>query len=443
MTEPLCKSCEFYDTLTQTCKERKGNTSFEQLKIHDKEVEACSLWKDGEEKRKQEILDIYKTLKEVLKNYLDLKEEYYTLIALWILGTWCHKLFNTFPYLFLNATKGSGKTRLLKLISALTPNGTLLGSLNEAVMFRTAKNTTFCIDEFESIGSKEKQSLRELLNAGYKKGMKIRRMAKGKVKDEETGKDKESQVVEEFEPYTPIAMANIWGMDEILGDRCLSLILEKSSSYKTKMIEDFLTNPIIKKIKEQLMRMFSVGCVVYDGIKDIEPTWNQFIISYTNYTNNTNNTIYTTYTTTPQPTQLFFEKIYNLGIYGRDLELLFPLFIIAQKIGDDVLDEIIKIGQEIIKTKQEAESYENKDGMFLTFLSNQLGYTSFTPIAKIVSDFKTFLDDVNCNEWLHNEWIGRSLKRMNLILEKRRIARGIEVRINITKAGEKSRMFLK
>ena len=34
----------------------------------------------------------------------------------------------------------------------------------------------------------------------------------------------EQQVVEEFEPYRPIIMANIWGMDEVLGERCIQLI---------------------------------------------------------------------------------------------------------------------------------------------------------------------------------------------------------------------------
>jgi len=36
-------------------------------------------------------------------------------------------------------------------------------------------------------------------------------------------------VIEEFAVYCPIAMANIRGMENVLGDRCISLILEKSS----------------------------------------------------------------------------------------------------------------------------------------------------------------------------------------------------------------------
>ena len=119
--------------------------------------------------------------------------------------------------------RGSGKTRILKLIASMSKNGEVLGSLSEAVLFRTAKGRTICIDEFEKVGSHENQALRELLNAAYKKGQKIKRMKKAG----------DEYVVEEFDIYTPICMANIWGMDEVLGDRCITIVLEKSNDLST------------------------------------------------------------------------------------------------------------------------------------------------------------------------------------------------------------------
>jgi len=44
-----------------------------------------------------------------LKDYIDMKEENYPLLALWIIGTYFHKSFSTFPYLFVNAMRGSGR----------------------------------------------------------------------------------------------------------------------------------------------------------------------------------------------------------------------------------------------------------------------------------------------------------------------------------------------
>ena len=59
----------------------------------------------------------YKKLIALLKEYMDLREDYYPIVALLILGTYLHKHFATYPYLYFNATKGSGKTGILKIIS--------------------------------------------------------------------------------------------------------------------------------------------------------------------------------------------------------------------------------------------------------------------------------------------------------------------------------------
>ena len=182
--------------------------------------------------------------------------------------TYLHKQFNAYPYLFVNAMKGSGKTRLLKLIAALSSNGEITAALSQAVLFRTSNDTTMCIDEFENIGSREKSDLREILNACYKKGSKVKRMRKKKTIDGE------QQVIEEFELYRPLAMANIWGMEEVLGDRCISYLLEKSSNpIITKLIEDFDDNDCIKSIKTRFQCSL---CSVVTS-RNIQKEWNNYI----------------------------------------------------------------------------------------------------------------------------------------------------------------------
>ncbi|GAF95347.1 unnamed protein product, partial [marine sediment metagenome] len=191
----------------------------------------------------------YEEIIWILKQYCDLNERYYPIIAMWIIGTYVHDTFNAFPFLFINAMRGSGKTRLLKLIAALSHNGDIQANISEAVLFRTAKGSTILLDEMESIGNKEKGLLRELLNAGYKKGIKVKRMRKAKDEDGESVME-----VEEFELYTPIAIANINGLDDVLADRCIHLILEKSSKkFINKRLEDFEQNDTILRIKRTLL----------------------------------------------------------------------------------------------------------------------------------------------------------------------------------------------
>ena len=128
------------------------------------------------EKGKVKVKESYYKIIELAKEYIEMPERYYHLLAVWIIGTYVHKRFNTFPFLFINAMRGSGKTRLLKFIARLAWNGDIVADIKEAVLFRTAAEHTLLIDEFEHIGGKDKGVLRELLNAGCKKGIRQRNL---------------------------------------------------------------------------------------------------------------------------------------------------------------------------------------------------------------------------------------------------------------------------
>jgi len=134
----------------------------------EKEVKKTKEKKEmSEEELRKELKPILNNIIKILKKYMDLKPENYLLIGVWILGTHFHQNFRSYPYLFFNAMKGSGKSRLLNLVTILSKDGMVLNSLTEAVLFRT--KGTLGIDEFESIGKKGNESLRELLNSAYKK----------------------------------------------------------------------------------------------------------------------------------------------------------------------------------------------------------------------------------------------------------------------------------
>jgi hypothetical protein len=134
--------------------------------------------KEEIERLSPSLIEVYYLIIDVLKYYCDIEEKYYSLISLWIIGTYYHDEFPTYPYLFFNAMRGSGKSRLLRLVVYLSKDGSMLNSLTEAVLFRTTG--TLGIDEFEGIGRKGNEALKELLNSAYKKGITIKRMKKQK-----------------------------------------------------------------------------------------------------------------------------------------------------------------------------------------------------------------------------------------------------------------------
>lgn len=385
----------------------------------------------------------YEKIVGLLRFYCDLKEEYYSLVAIWIIGTYLHDNFNSYPYLFINAMRGSGKTRLLNLISCMAYNGKLIGSPTEAVLFRLPKGSTVCIDEFEGIMRKGNESLRELLNASYKKGMTIIRMKQKK------GVDGTEHVAEEFEPYKPICLANIWGMEEVLGDRCITLILEKSTNYTiTTLLENFQNSDGVKSIKRVLgcikcsLCSFKKKGIEIDKLTD---KWNNYVKNNYTYFKTT----LTTYTT--QTTQgnyildedfgeflTIFNKINDTKINGRNLELFFPLFIIADMLNDEIFDNLLEIAKDLTKLRREEEMTESRDYSLIDFVSRQHLNRDFMLINQITEMFRSFLGDKDNDEkWINSKWVGRALKRLNLILDRRRVGNGIEVTLDVNKAMSK------
>ena len=311
------------------------------------------LTKEEIEKNRAKLLEIYNNLIEILKRYCDIKEEYYNIIALWIMGTYVHNEFETYPYLFINAMKGSGKTRLLKLITHLSKNGEMMLSIREAVLFRT--KGMLGIDEFEGINRKGNEALRELLNASYKKGMKVKRMRKVHTKDGD------EQVVEEFEPYRPICLANIWGMEQVLGDRCINIILERSDNNRiTRLMELFHSDSQIETtLRDSLCQVSFMSSV---DPQNIYRDWNTFTlhISDNNKTITTLNT-YTYFNNINNINNIFFNKILETNLNGRELELSFPLFIIANYLNEDILDKTINTITNIMRERKEEEFNESID----------------------------------------------------------------------------------
>jgi hypothetical protein len=403
------------------------------------------------EEYKDTIRRFYSLMDYVLDYYMDLPKETKNLVILWTLGTYYHEHFPTFPYLFLNAMRSSGKTRLLKIIETFCYKGQLTMSMTEAVLFRTVG--TLLLDEFEGVNRKGQENLRELLNSAYKKGMVVSRMRKKKTLDGE------AQVKEDFKPYRPIAIANIWGMEEVLGDRCINLHIEKSSdSSKTKLVEDFTNFQSIQEVKKMLENQLSVVMCSVVTSGNVYSNWNKYVKEHitTSYTYNTFNTY--NYTKLHEKEVKIketekmlegkvvrmdyiniFDKIYGSEIDGRHLELFFPLFIIASEVDDEILNYTIESAIKIVKEKKIDEVVESKDVGVYSLVAKQTS-GQWYDVNELTTTFKWTIGEGE-NEWLNAKWLGRALKRLSLVKDKRRTAKGIQVILDVPKAIEKEKIF--
>src|SRR3990167_10197688 len=121
------------------------------------------------------VEDCHKGIVEVFRRYIEMREDYYDVVASWIIAAKNQDQFETFPYLYLNAMKGSGKTRFLKLTMFIL-DGFVTTNVTDAVLFR--ERLPVAIDEAENVDSKDNANKRELLNSGYKKGSVVKRADK-------------------------------------------------------------------------------------------------------------------------------------------------------------------------------------------------------------------------------------------------------------------------
>src|SRR5207244_443315 len=62
------------------------------------------------------LKDCYECIVLKIREYLDLgSEDLPCCLALWILGTYCYRLFSSYPYIHLNGNSDCGKTKTLTL----------------------------------------------------------------------------------------------------------------------------------------------------------------------------------------------------------------------------------------------------------------------------------------------------------------------------------------
>lgn len=400
---------------------------------------------EAQDLAKKLLPEIYNRLIIVLDTYMDTTLENKKIIALWIIGTYLHKQLPSFPRLFINAMKGSGKSRLLQILKALCWNATVQTNLSEAVLFRSASKQTLLFDESESISSKERGAMRELLNAGYKNGTQVTRMRKV------VSKQGEDQIKESFDLYGPVALANINGMEDVLGDRCIPIILEKSKDQsKTMLLEDFDQNVIIKDLKYALSVVLVYKCSVM-----LSP---ESISQYNIYTLTTLPTLPTLTTLTTlyhlKPMLLedsanfslteqqitFFKEIHEIGIDGRNFELFLPLLNISNAISLETFNDLKKIAKEFTLEKTKEDQMENRDWSLIDFVARQPQTLSFISVNELIMKFRDFYSQDD-TEWLNSRWVGKALKRLNLTIDRRRLGKGVEYCLNVSKAQEKLKMF--
>jgi len=179
--------------------------------------------------------DVYKQVRSYIQSVIFLREiELYDVITIWIMGTYLFRSFRYFPYLHLRAEKGSGKTLLMEILSAIAFNGQVLTNPNASTVLRLIKSTlpTLFIDEAEGLFSKTRSELMAILNTGFSKsGVVIK-------KDEE------------YSSFCPKCFASINDINDVLLDRVITVRMVRKTVEERR--ELYRENPLMLRRQSEI-----------------------------------------------------------------------------------------------------------------------------------------------------------------------------------------------
>ena len=167
------------------------------------------------------VTGLVEEIKEHIRTYLDISDEFRQFAAWWVLLTWVYDKFSTINYLRALGDAGCGKTRFLNVIGGLCFVGTKgSGAVSVAALKRITKRWqgTLIVDEGDFRDSDEKSELVKFFNLGFEKDSPMITCDKN-----------DPAKLEFFIPYCPKIIATRKSFtDKALETRCLTYIMTKT-----------------------------------------------------------------------------------------------------------------------------------------------------------------------------------------------------------------------
>lgn len=159
---------------------------------------------------------LYQEVRAFIDKYVQLSDEFLSVVAVYTMMTWVYDQFRSVPYLRVTGLWGSGKSRLLAVAGNLCYKTMMAGgSISNAALFRSLDllNPTLVFDEAE-LNEKESTEMRMVLRQGYSAGTPVARM-------EKTADGK--MYIQTFDVFGPKIIASLARFHDVaLESRCLT-----------------------------------------------------------------------------------------------------------------------------------------------------------------------------------------------------------------------------
>ena len=158
------------------------------------------------------------------------------------MGTYLFRAFRYFPYLHLNAEKGSGKTLLMELMAPISFNGILLTQPAASTVLKLIEqnSASLFIDEAESLSAHKSagdSQLKNILRTGYA------RSGVSYIGDKM------------YRTYSPKCFAGINELDDVLADRTITVKMLRKTGAENKDLSLYRETPLMRKQQAEIRDM--------------------------------------------------------------------------------------------------------------------------------------------------------------------------------------------
>jgi hypothetical protein len=365
--------------------------------------------------------EVFEEIKNLLMSYIDFPDKrFYDLLPLWIIGTYFFPIFNSYPYLYIGGVKQSGKTKLLTFLACLCFNSKFALSLTPSTLFRlvTGTRSSLMIDETEKIVKRDIGDYRSMLLAGYKKGVMVPRSTESLKK--------KRFYVEEFDVYSPKALANIEGIEDVLEDRTIEIFMERSQNPR-----------IVNKVIDMNAREWQdirdkLYILLFNHWKEVKSVYS--VLSEYMHDNVQNVVSEENIASLDKLKKCVYMQnsdltcISTLNLMGRDLELWLPIITLACL--TNTLPSIVPLAKDLVEKKTIQTKTEVNDAILASVLLAMVDRDDWYPVVDIMKNMKILYEEETPKkekDWLTPQWIGRALRRLNIISDKRRVSKGVQV----------------
>jgi len=341
---------------------------------------------------------LYEKIYDYVKRFIHFPDEAYLhYLTLWVMGTYVFMIFRYYPYVWLNAEKGSGKTLLMEILSAVAFNGDLITSPTESVIFRDISNNliTMFIDEVEQLRKRDKDvygSVISVLNAGFNKSGMVKR-------SESTGQG--GFVVKAYSAYSPKMFAGISEIDDVLQDRTVRI-------------------PLLRKKDDEIVRRYKGTAETLELQRTIRDDLYVFALTYSKYLAD--------YYHKEGP-----DSIEGLGhLNNRELDIWEPILLLANAVdslanGMDLTGKMEALSKKSLEEKQSDSVSQNETYKILTVLKVMLEEIAPFSVDGDIQVFEAqpvleYFKKTEDFDWIEKtQALTRRLKKVKVSSEQRRI----------------------